>query len=523
MEQIIHQKEFIPEGLMAPPLSQTEESIAVLWKKPFNRAGIAAYRIFINGEEKAVAQSTDYTCTELEPGTEYKVEVQSVFEDGTASEKCDPLWVKTKEKPEIFNILDFGAVADGKTLNTAAIQKAIDACKPGGKVYIPEGTFVSGAIFLKSDMTLFIEKGGILLGSPEPADYPVMKYRFEGRETMCYASLVNTKDGERLQNITIAGEGTIDANGNKLIDRELSEKRGIRGRAVCMRNVQGLYLKDITVRQSPAWCVHLIYCDGVSVNHVQIHTKYDADGNRYGKIYNGDGLDPDSCSDVYIFHSMIASQDDCIAIKSGRDAEGRKVGIPSQNIRITNCTFQSGFGVAVGSEMSGGVKNVLVQDCKFKDVYSIASIKAPRGRGGVIEQICYEDCVLQNHSTEHQDCEWFRGALYIDQFYSHVTFNPAQEEPFGEGTAVIRDICFRNMTLETSSGNAIFFAGLPESPLRNIRLENIRAIGKYGMKAQNIDGLVLHDIKVTAEEGEAFYLRSIQNSTLPENIKKFVD
>jgi exo-poly-alpha-galacturonosidase len=184
------------------------------------------------------------------------------------------------------------------------------------------------------------------------------------------------------------GEGKIDTSGTVLFKNEMAEKEGYRGRAVCIRNANHVYLKDITVRQSPAWCVHLIYCSHISVNQVKIHTKYDENGRRYEDIFNGDGLNPDSSNNVYIFHSMIASQDDCIAIKSGRDEEGRAIGIPSQHIRISNCTFQSGFGIAVGSEMSGGVNHVRVSDCTFR-----------------------------NYSLEHEDCKRFRGAINIDQFY----------------------------------------------------------------------------------------------------------
>ena len=199
-----------------------------------------------------------------------------------------------------------------------------------------------------------------------------------------------------------------------------------------------MYLEGITVRQSPAWCVHLIYCSHVSLNGVSIFTKFDENGRRYEGIANGDGLDPDSCSYVNVFGCTIGSQDDCIAVKSGRNEEGRLVGIASEHIRVTNCTFTSGFGVAMGSEMSGGVRDCLVQDCVFSDVYSIGSIKTPRGRGSVVENIVYENLRHQNLSHEHQDCKWFRGAIYVDEFYSHDTFDTEHPEPVDEGTSVIR-------------------------------------------------------------------------------------
>ncbi|AIQ45845.1 hypothetical protein R70723_08115 [Paenibacillus sp. FSL R7-0273] len=496
-----------PLNLVSPPSARTDASIAVVWDKPELSGDIACYRVYVNDVIHGICTAADYTVTGLKPAQEYKVYVCAVTAAGEVSPGSNTVTVSTKPEGELFDITVFGAVEGGVVLNTAAIQAAIDACTPGGTVYVPAGTFLSGALFLKSCMTLFIEKGGVLLGSAQPAYYPLMTYRWEGREQLCYASLVNTPDcsgGERLEHITIAGGGTIDANGAALFKAEMAEKEGFRGRAVCLRSTDYVYLKDITVRQSPAWCVHLIYCNQVTANNVSLYTKNDEHGRRYADVFNGDGLNPDSSSNIYIFNSLIASQDDCIAIKSGRDEEGRRVGIPSENIRITNCRFKSGFGVAVGSEMSGGVRNVKVSDCTFEDVYSIGTVKAPRGRGAVIENIVYEDCTLRNYSLEHEDCRWFRGAINIDQFYGHKEYDPDRAEEVNEGTGIIRDITFRNIVLDTHAGNAVFMAGLPEQPLQNIVLENISAIGKYGLKAYNIEGMTINNVSVLSRLDEPY-------------------
>lgn len=497
-------------NLISPPAAQTDTTIAILWDKPSNSKEIKYYEIYLDKICVGTSVKTDFTIPDLTCGREYEIYVQAVDDKDVVLIKSQVIIVKTKAAGDIYNIATYGAVGDGKSLNTASIQKAIDECSYGGVVYVPEGIFVTGALFLKSNMTLYISENALLLGSADIKDYPLIQYRYEGLETICYASLINVQalEGKRLENITIDGLGIIDASGSELRRQTTKENKGKPGRAICLRNVDGIYLKDFTVRQSPAWCIHLIYCNQVSANHIKISTKWDDKGNSYN-IANGDGLNPDSSSNVYIFNSEISSQDDCIAIKSGRGEEGRKIGIPSENIRITNCRFLSGFGVAVGSEMSGGVRNVLVQDCVFNNTYSLASVKAPRTRGGMIENIKYEDITFQNNSTEHKDCRWFRGAINIDQFYSHEDFDPDNLEEVNDGTATIRNISFHNIELFTVAGNAIYMVGLPENRLKDIRLENIKGVGKYGLKAMNIEGLKLNNVVVTSREDENYLYHNI--------------
>ena len=396
------------------------------------------------------------------------------------------------------NIETFGAIGDGRTLCTAQIQKAIDLCEKGGCVYIPKGTFVSGALFLKSDMTLFLEEGARLLGSGNVEDYPVKGYPYEGLDQLCYASLLCT-DGAPRKNITIYGTGVIDANGAALFESQMKDKSVKRGRATCIRNTRNLKITGVTFRQSPSWCLHLVYCRDVEIDGIQVHTKYNENGEKYG-IFNGDGIDVDSCQNVVIRNSLIASQDDGIAVKSGRNEEGRRVGIPSKNILIENCTFPSGFGVAMGSEMSGGVEDVYVRNCTFENAFSIASLKAIRGRGSYIRNVHYENCSIKNHSTEYRDTRYFRGAIYLDGFYGDEEFDPNTAVPVDEGTPIIEDIYFKNLTVDTIAGNAIYLCGLPEQHFRNIYMENITARGRYGMKVKNIDNLQQINVVVTCDE-----------------------
>ncbi len=395
------------------------------------------------------------------------------------------------------NILDYGAVGDGVTVCTKAIQRAIDLCEKNGTVIVPAGTFRSGALFLKSHMTLYLEKGARLLGSDRAEDFPVMGYPFEGLDQLCYASLLNT-DGAPHENIVIDGEGgVIDANGAVLFAQEMEEKKGKRGRAVCLRNTEGVTIRNVVIRQSPAWCLHLLYCRNVVVEGVEIHTKYDENGEKYRGIFNGDGMDIDSCRDVSVRNCLIASQDDCIAVKSGRDEEGRRVGIPSENITIENCRFLSGFGVAMGSEMAGGVRNVYVRNCTFENAFSIASVKAVRGRGNYIRNVHYENCSLVNKDTSIGATRWFRGAIYLDAFYGAEEFDADTPLPVDESTPVMEDIYFKDITADTVAGYAVYLCGLPESHARHIVLENVKASGPQKMFVKNIDDLQMTNVVVT--------------------------
>lgn len=490
-------------NLKIPPMAKTHDSIAVIWEKPADWQEVKEYQVYLNGKVAATVSTTDYTFERLIPDTQYEIQVFALSHGKSLLEKSERVKAKTKKAPRIYNVVDYGAVGDGKTLNTQAIQKAIDACEQEGMVYIPEGVFLSGAIFLKSNMSLYVEEGGKLLGSTNPQDYPVMHYRYEGAETFCFASLINSKEQEqRHENITILGPGEINGSGSELLRNELENGSARRGCVICLRNTDYLYMKDIKVRQSPFWCIHPIYCSHISINHIEVNTKYDENGKRYENIVNGDGVDLDSCRDAYVFNSFISSQDDCLAVKSGSNEEGRRVGICSENIRISNCRFKAGFGVAMGSDMSGGIRNVLVQDCFFEDSFSIASVKTRRGRGACIENVLYDNCALVNKDRDMKSCKWFKGALYLDYYYGEDYTDHEKAQEISEETPLIKDITFQNISIYTEEGNAIYLAGLPESNARNICFENIEAIGRNGFFAVNVDGLKVHHVSVKALEGK---------------------
>ncbi len=373
--------------LLIAPGSLSENSVTLLWNKQEEKA---VYEILIDGKLAGSTTKTNFTIQQLQPAKSYCVSVR--IKQGIARSKKNSLKFKTPAKGKIFNILDFGAKADTAFKNTAAIQAAIDACTEGGTVYVPKGAFVSGALFLKSNMTLFIEKGGVLKGSALPADYlPMIYNRFEGWELNTYASLLNAgkldrKGGYNVQNLRITGGGTISGGGRQL-GNAMIQAAGMRsrGRLICLMNCRNVNLSDLTITEPPSWTIHYIYSDDVSCNNLNIITN---------NIRNGDGIDPDSSTDSYIFNCSFSTGDDCIAIKSGKNPEGYYIGKPTRNVRISDCDFLRGHGISIGSEMSGGVSDVLVQDCRAGALLHGMQIKGTKERGGYVKNVTVNNCQL---------------------------------------------------------------------------------------------------------------------------------
>ena len=455
-----------PQNLMNPPAARTVDSIALVWDKPLASGSVEGYNVYMNGRLAGTVKRTDFTADNLAAETSYSFTVRSILKGERLSEDSDLVSASTRARGPVFDVTQYGAVGDGQTLNTKTIQKAIDACTPGGTLLFPKGVFMSGALWLKSHMTVSVSEGAILLGSPKADDYPMVMCRYGGREELCYSSLLNggTLREGGLEDVIITGPGRIDGNGTKLrVAEELEDKKGPRGKVICFRNSRNIYLHHFTEAQSPGWNIHFIYCQNVSVNDLKIHTLADEQGNWYTGIHNANGITPDSSRDMYIFNTMIASQDDCIDIKSGIGEEGRRIGKPCENIRITGCSFKSGIGVVVGSEMSGGVRNVLVRDCEFENVIGFASLKTGRGRGGTVENIRYENIRCRNRDKSLRPTIWAKGAINIDFFYGRDDFD-LSVHPVDEGTPVFKDIVFKDIVLEMDGMYGVYMVGYRNIP-----------------------------------------------------------
>ena len=443
-------------NVLIAPATVSAHSVTLLWDKQYEPAN-AIYEITVNGTIKGTTTKTNYTVQNLTPGTLYTAAVR--IKQGNRKTKYSFHTVRftTTAVGKIYNVLDFGARGDSATLNTAAIQSAIAACTPGGTVHIPKGVFLTGALHLKSNMTLDIAEGGVLKGSTAVADYlPMILNRFEGWEMKTYASLLNAGTLNRngtynVTNLRITGKGTISGGGRKL-GEAMTKTGGIRsrGRLICLMNCQDVSLSDVTVTEPSSWTVHYIYSDNITCNNLKIITN---------GIRNGDGIDPDSSTDSYIFNCMFDTGDDCIAIKSGKNPEGYFVAKPTTNVRITDCDFIRGHGISIGSEMSGGVSDVLVQDCKAGKLLYGMQIKGTKDRGGYVKNITVADCQL----------------LQITVF-SAVNYNndgtPAPVVP------VFEHFVFKNIDLSMAPTNkpAIDINGFkdPGHKLKNIIFSNIK-------------------------------------------------
>lgn len=495
--------------IYAPAEARTGSSILILWDKINEGSEKLSYEVYVNGKQHLRVNCTDVTLTELEADTVYQVQVMAVC---AGSKFCtDTITVQTKPIGAVYNILDFGAVSGENHMNTKAIQKAIDACDAGGTVFIPEGVFYSGALFLHSNMTLELAEGAKLIGSGNIADFEPFYYPYEGRWEMCFASLLNVRTlpehlkadtpqyaFDTYENIAVIGRGVIDGNGEALYREELKALGSIsRGRTICIRNTTGLYFYGITVRNSPAWCFHPIYCKNMTINRIKLYNKFDEKGNPYTH-FNGDGIDPDSCQNVFICHSYIESQDDSIALKSGREPLGLELNIPTKDVRITNCELSHGFGIVSGSEMSGSVCNVLIQDIAMKETYCAVNLKTRHGRGAKISNVIYENIKLEIKKLFDEDDRWFRGIICIDQFYGDETVDSKTKQLVDQGTSSIEDIVIKNIDLDITNRPGIYICGLPENHVRNVTLSNINIRGGEGIHVENADGLCL--LQVSSSE-----------------------
>jgi polygalacturonase len=409
-----------------------------------------------------------------------------------------------------FNVIDYGAKRDASASSTAAFRAAIQACAKagGGTVFIPAGQYVSGAIELVSHMTLHIDAGARIRFSANREEYPLVQSRFEGVETRAPAAMIG---GHNLQDVAITGRGTITADNSEwrklvadpsyragwtsllaLLENHSPVPEAVRHagemslRADFIRPVESknVLIEGIHIVGSPMWVLHMLYCENVVIRNVVVESFPGA---------NTDGVDIDSCRHVRISDSYFDTGDDSICLKSGKDADGLRVNRPTEDIAITNCTIHRGHGaVVLGSETSGGIRNVVASNIVAQGTDRGIRIKSTRGRGGLLENIRFENWIIEDTPN---------AAIEVTNYYTR-----APEEAVSARTPVFRNIAISGVTINRCK-TAVSIEGLPEMPIEGLRLSDIVANAKEGLRAFNTKGLELHNVRVNADSGTPFLIR----------------
>lgn len=467
-----------------------------------------------------------------------------------------PVIAKTSFKKDTFNIIKYGAKNDGITLNTKSINNAIVAChqKGGGVVVVPKGMWLTGPIELKSNVNLHLQANAILQFTRDFSQYPLVASNWEGLPQMRNQSPLWAVNQT---NIAITGSGIIDGAGdawrmvkkekltesqwNKLVasggivgdDKKSwypseknfkgssmknpgaitsdktpefyeSIKDFLRPNLLVFTSCRRVLLEGVTFQNSPAWNLHPLMCEDLTVRNVYAKNAWYAQ--------NGDGIDLESCKNVLIEGSTFDVGDDGICIKSGRDAAGRKRGMPTENVIIRNSTvYHAHGGFVIGSEMSGGAKNIFVSDCSFIGTDIGLRFKTTRGRGGVVENIFVKNINMKDIVGE---------AILFDMYYAAVDPVPLKGEkrdapkvemlPVTEETPVFRNFDIKDVVCDGAS-KAVFIRGLPELAISNINLQNLTISAKEGIDIQEAKNITLGNVKLIVASGEP--LINIQNGS----------
>jgi len=443
-----------------------------------------------------------------------------------------------------INIIQNGAIGDGITSNTKAINNSIQklAAKGGGVVVIPKGLWLTGPIVLKSNINLYLAPGATLFFTNQFDEYQLQKVSWEGVDQMRNQSPIYANGAT---NIAITGKGVIDGNGDawRMVKKEKltethwkkkiasggylsddkktwypskssllgstytnpgvisdqkdtsfyqSVKDFLRPNLVVLEKCNGVLLEGVTFQNSPAWCLHPLMSKNITVRNVFVKNPWYAQ--------NGDGIDVESCDQVLIEQSVFDVGDDAICMKSGRDAAGRKRNMPTQNVTIRNClVYAAHGGFVIGSEMSGGIKNISVNNCTFIGTDIGLRFKSARGRGGIVEHIRISDIYMKDIVGE---------AILFDMYYMAKDPIPVDGEqralpdiaqkPFDETTPIFKNFTIQNVYC-SGAETALFMRGLPEAPIQQVDLKNMQIQSNKGFEIQEASDCNFTSIQLFAK------------------------
>ena len=429
----------------------------------------------------------------------------------------------------VFNIADYGAKADA----TGAFRKAIAAARSagGGTIYVPPGKYTSGPVELFSNMTLEVDAGAIIEFPVAPL--PFRRGRYLGVEALVPQPLIGVENAE---NVTIRGGGVLttgdyeawrNAYGNAAATREdasgnangprwdhllktleakqpVSDEEYRRAAAelrpsfLCFLNAKNVLVEGIRIKGAPAFVVHLLYAENATVRNVMIETYPGPHSN---------GIVADSSRYVRIADCYIDTGDDGIVLKSGKDADGLRVNRPTENVAITNCTVHHAHGaVVIGSETSGSIRNVVASNITATDTEVGIRLKSRRGRGGVVEDIRFNNWTMENVGD----------GIVVTSYYVMGGETAGGEEPVSGRTPVFRNIAVSNVTIHGAKKKLVDIDGLPEMPITGLRLMDVTGSGQQGLTARYTDALELHRLRLNAQRGTVFAIESATNLELDE-------
>ncbi|UJF36403.1 pectinesterase family protein [Paenibacillus hexagrammi] len=508
---------YTPTDLRMAPASNTDASVVLVWEKPLYYSNIVRYNIYnLDGTLVGSTDKTFYKVLGLNPETSYGYLVRAQDANGNESLDSNTIQITTKRTGKRFNVKDYGAVGDGSTLDTAAIQSAIDAVTPGDTLYFPAGSYVTGGIFLHSNMTVYVDAGAAIMPSTKKADFmPFVLQRHSLEEPEAYQSLINagvldhTNYGYSVENIAILGPGTIGDEENGLLLREEYDKDVDEvghsyggGHLIGLSNAHNVYLDGLRIRNGMMWTIVPVYSKDITAYNLDVNTSQ----------HNGDGFDPNSSESVYILNSTFQTGDDSSAIKSGINEEGRQIGRPSRFIYYRGDTFSGGHGgIVIGSEMSGGVSDVYAEDCNLipVDVSSNAAspgfkVKTSTSRGGYIKNIQVRDSLINKIDLNSN-----YDKLDVPDIY------PPDMSNFRFINLVNND------TAGTAADNVISLTGAPSTPTSDNTLKNVQFINVAFTKAilTNTENIFFKDSRLTqginltkssniVQDGEVVYDKS---------------
>lgn len=413
---------------------------------------------------------------------------------------------------------DYGIEPNGLTDVTGKLQQLIDdAGASEGKAVVQRGIYLTGSLFLRSHMELYLDEGAILLGSKNEDAYPLMQTRAAGIEMEWMGALLNAIDCE---DIVISGTGTLDGQGEiwweKFWGKDRKggmcseyEKMGLRWaadydclrpRLIQLRNCKNVVCKDFHLTRSGFWNLHICYCSHVLVQGVWIT-------NAQGP--STDGIDIDSCCDVLIEDCDISCNDDNIVIKSGMNADGMRVNRICEKVEVRDCTLREGMGLAFGSDMAGGMDEIYLHDIHFIGTDNGVYIKSSKIRGGFIDHTRVEDLDMINVDFAiNLNTNWFPDFSYpvipknyqgkIPKRWELLT----EKVPEGKGMPQVKNMVIKNLTSSyeenyTGRSTAFFIQAFDENPIQNIQMENVKICAKEFGSIHQVKNINMKDVEIT--------------------------